>query len=324
LYFARHTAPGYSEIDWRAFLRMPGNGWIALDLTLIGLFAGFFIVPLFALVQSRTPRGELSRVIAGNNIINAVFLVAAAVFAFGMLATGLTIPQLFLVTALLNAAVTAWIFMLVPEFLMRFVGWLLISVLYRVRATGLEKIPDEGPALLVCNHVSFMDALIIMGSVRRPVRFVMYYKIFRVPVLSFVFRAAKAIPIAGGKENPKLMVRIRCRRRGAGRGRTRLHLPRRGLDAGRRNRAVPGRRREGARAPPGAGGPAGAARLVAQHVEPARFETRARAIAAALSCAHRTRGRSAHGWCFQHRTGDGGNGARAARCRGVTAASQGA
>jgi 1-acyl-sn-glycerol-3-phosphate acyltransferase len=207
LYFARHTAPGYGEIDWLAFLGTPGNGWIALDLALIGLFAGFFIVPLFALVQSRTPQGELSRVIAGNNIINAVFLVAAAVFAFGMLAAGLTIPQLFLVTALLNAAVTLWIFLLVPEFLMRFVDWLLISVLYRVRATGLDKIPDEGAALLVCNHVSFMDALIIMGSVRRPVRFVMYHKIFRVPVLSFVFRAAKAIPIAGGKENPKLMAR---------------------------------------------------------------------------------------------------------------------
>jgi 1-acyl-sn-glycerol-3-phosphate acyltransferase len=129
------------------------------------------------------------------------------VFAFGTLAAGLTIPQLFLVTALLNAAVTLWIFLLVPEFLMRFVDWLLISVLYRVRANGLERIPDEGPALLVCNHVSFMDALIIMGSVRRPVRFVMYYKIFKVPVLSFVFRAAKAIPIAGGKEHPKLMAR---------------------------------------------------------------------------------------------------------------------
>jgi 1-acyl-sn-glycerol-3-phosphate acyltransferase len=207
LYFARHAAPGYTGIDWLAFLHAPGNGWIALDLMLLGLFAGFFIVPLFALVQSRTPQGELSRVIAGNNIINAVFLVAAAVFAFGLLAAGLTIPQLFLVTAILNAAVTLWIFLLVPEFLMRFVDWLLISVLYRVRTDGLERIPEEGPALLVCNHVSFMDALIIMGSVRRPVRFVMYYKIFKVPLLSFVFRAAKAIPIAGGKENPKLMVR---------------------------------------------------------------------------------------------------------------------
>jgi 1-acyl-sn-glycerol-3-phosphate acyltransferase len=205
LYFARHTAPGYTGLDWLVFLRAPGNGWIALDLMLFGLFAGFFIVPLFALVQSRTPQGELSRVIAGNNIINAVFLVAAAVFSFGLLAAGLTIPQLFLVTAILNAAVTLWIFLLVPEFLMRFVDWLLISVLYRVRTDGLERIPDEGPALLVCNHVSFMDALIIMGSVRRPVRFVMYYKIFKVPVLSFVFRAAKAIPIAGGRENPKLM-----------------------------------------------------------------------------------------------------------------------
>lgn len=207
LYFARHAPPGYAEVDWLGFLQRAGNGWIALDLTLLGLFAGFFIVPLFALVQSRTPQGELSRVIAGNNIINAVFLVAAAVFAFGLLAAGLTIPQLFLVTALLNAAVTLWIFLLVPEFLMRFVGWLLISALYRVRVDGLARVPDEGPALLVCNHVSFMDALIIMGSVRRPVRFVMYYKIFKVPLLSFVFRAAKAIPIAGGKENPELMAR---------------------------------------------------------------------------------------------------------------------
>jgi 1-acyl-sn-glycerol-3-phosphate acyltransferase len=207
LYFARHDAPGYSDLDWLAFLRTPGNGWVALDLALIGLFAGFFIVPLFALVQSRTPQGELSRVIAGNNIINAVFLVVAAVFAFGMLAAGLTIPQLFLVTALLNAAVTLWIFLLVPEFLMRFVDWLLISVLYRVHATGLEKIPEQGPALLVCNHVSFMDALIIMGSVRRPVRFVMHHGIFRVPVLNFVFRAARAIPIAGGREDPGLMAR---------------------------------------------------------------------------------------------------------------------
>lgn len=207
LYFARHTAPSYGGIDWLAFLGKTGNGWIALDLVLLGLFAGFFIVPLFALVQSRTPGGELSRVIAGNNIINAVFLVAAAIFAFGTLAAGLTIPQLFLVTALLNAGVTLWIFLLVPEFLMRFVDWLLISVLYRVRTDGLERIPEEGPALLVCNHVSFMDALIIMGSVRRPVRFVMYYRIFKVPVLRFVFRAAKAIPIAGGKENPELMTR---------------------------------------------------------------------------------------------------------------------
>ncbi len=207
LFVARHVQPGYVELDWLAFLGQPGNGWIAVCMTLLGLFAGFFIVPLFALVQSRTPHGELSRVIAGNNILNAVFLVVAAAFGIGLLAAGLTIPQLFLATAALNALVTLWIFLLVPEFLVRFVDWLLIIVLYRVRVQGLDRVPDAGAALLVCNHVSFMDALIIMGSIRRPVRFVMYYKIFGVPVLSFVFRAAKAIPIAGSRENPELLAR---------------------------------------------------------------------------------------------------------------------
>lgn len=207
LYFAQHEPVTQRGLDWLAFLRASGHWRIALDLLLLGLFAGFFIVPLFALVQSRSDRQELSRVIAGNNIINAIFLVAAAVFGLGLLKAGLSIPQLFLVTSLLNAGVTLWIFLLVPEFLMRFVDWLLISLFYRVRAEGLQRIPDESAALLVCNHVSFMDALIIMGSVRRPVRFVMYYKIFRIPVLSFVFRTAKAIPIAGAKEDPALLAR---------------------------------------------------------------------------------------------------------------------
>jgi 1-acyl-sn-glycerol-3-phosphate acyltransferase len=207
LFLARHAAPAYADLDWLAFLQQPGNWWVALVMTLLGLFAGFFIVPLFALVQSRTPRGELSRVIAGNNIINAVFLVVAAAFAYGLLAAGLTIPQLFLVTAILNAAVALFIFQLVPEFLVRFVGWLLISALYRVRTQGLDRVPEEGPAVLVCNHVSFVDALILMGSVRRPLRFVMYYKIFRTPALGVVFRAAKAIPIAGAREDRALMER---------------------------------------------------------------------------------------------------------------------
>src|SRR5690348_2094702 len=207
LYFAQHEPAPQRGLNWLAFLHAAGHWHIALDLTLLGLFAGFFIVPLFALVQSRSERCELSRVIAGNNIINAIFLVVAALFGLGLLKAGLTIPQLFLVTALLNAAVTLWIFLLVPEFLMRFVDWLMISVFYRVHCDGLERIPDEGPALLVCNHVSFMDALIIMGSVRRPVRFVMDCKIFRIPVLSFVFRTAKAIPIAGAKEDPQMLQR---------------------------------------------------------------------------------------------------------------------
>jgi 1-acyl-sn-glycerol-3-phosphate acyltransferase len=207
LYFARPGLATTHDLGAFAFLAAPGSWRIALDLTLLGVFAGFYIVPLFALVQSRAPRSELSRVIAGNNIINALFLVAAAAFGIGLGALGVSIPQIFLCTALLNVLVAITIYTLVPEFLMRFLSWILVNTLYRIKPQGLERIPDEGAALLVCNHVSYMDALIVGGVVRRPVRFVMYYKIFNIPGLRFIFRTAKAIPIAGRKEDPALLDR---------------------------------------------------------------------------------------------------------------------
>lgn len=123
LYVAQHAAVATRGADWLAFLHSPGRGWLALDLALIGVSAGLFIVPLFALVQSRSAREEVSRVIAGNNIINAVFLVAAAIFGIGLLRAGLTIPQLFLVVAVLNAWVMAYLAWRVPAFASRFFFW---------------------------------------------------------------------------------------------------------------------------------------------------------------------------------------------------------
>ncbi|MET0581133.1 MAG: 1-acyl-sn-glycerol-3-phosphate acyltransferase, partial [Pseudoxanthomonas sp.] len=189
--------------------RAAGSWRIIVDLVGIGLFTGFFVVPLFALIQSRTPRSELSRVIAGMNIQNAAFIVLAAVVCIVLQRfLGWTIPQLFLALAIANAVVAIYIFTLVPEFLMRFLSWVLVRTMYRLRLHGIEKnVPDEGAALLVCNHVSYMDALILSASVPRPVRFVMYYKIFNIPVMSWIFRTAKAIPIAGARENPELMQR---------------------------------------------------------------------------------------------------------------------
>jgi len=177
------------------------------DLFLIGLFGGFYIVPLYALIQTRSDPAHRSRIIAGNNILNAVFMVVAAAMAIGLFAAGLTIPQLILVTALLNAAIALYIYLLVPEFLMRFIVWLLVHSVYRLEKSGLERIPDEGAALIVANHVSFVDALIIAAACRRPVRFVMDHRIFSTPVLSFVFRTGKAIPIASAKEDPAMMER---------------------------------------------------------------------------------------------------------------------
>ncbi|GAB3350688.1 MFS transporter [Lysobacter tyrosinilyticus] len=209
LYFARSGAAPVSGLTASTFLQQPGSWRIVMDLVGIGLFAGFFLVPLFALIQSRTPKNELSRVIAGVNIQNAFFIVLAA--GVGIAAQRVlhwSIPQMFLALAIVNALVAIWIFTIVPEFAMRFVSWLLVRTLYRLRLHGIEKhVPDEGAALIVCNHVSYMDALLLSASIPRPVRFVMYYKIFRIPVMSWIFRTAKAIPIAGAKEDPALMQR---------------------------------------------------------------------------------------------------------------------
>ena len=208
LYFAHPAASAVHDLTWRAFLDTPHAWRLVADLVLMAAFSGFFIVPLFALIQSRTEASRRSRVIAANNILNALFMVVAAGLAIALLNLAhLSIPQLLLVTAILNAFVAIYIYTLVPEFLMRFLSWIFINTLYRMDVRGLEKIPEEGPALVVCNHVSFMDGLLIGGSVRRPIRFVMYYKIFQIPVLSFLFRAARAIPIAGKKEDPAMMER---------------------------------------------------------------------------------------------------------------------
>ncbi|TLP61249.1 MULTISPECIES: MFS transporter [Pseudomonas] len=189
--------------DWLTLLGMREAWWIMLSIIGLGVFGGFYIVPLYALIQARTAEGERARVIAANNILNALFMVVSAIITIVLLSVvKLSIPQLFLVVSLLNVAVNAYIFRIVPEFTMRFLIWLLSHSMYRVQHRELERIPDTGAALLVCNHVSFVDALLIAGSIRRPIRFVMYYKIYNLPVLNFVFRTAGAVPIAGLREDP--------------------------------------------------------------------------------------------------------------------------
>ncbi|SDQ35921.1 1-acyl-sn-glycerol-3-phosphate acyltransferases [Pseudomonas grimontii] len=188
--------------DWLAVLSYGQAWWVLFDILGLGVFGGFYIVPLYALIQSRTAENERARVIAANNILNALFMVVSAIVSILLLSVAkLSIPELFLVVSLLNIAVNTYIFRIVPEFTMRFMIWLLSHSMYRVEHRNLDLIPDEGAALLVCNHVSFVDALLIGGAVRRPIRFVMYYKIYRLPVLNFIFRTAGAIPIAGRNED---------------------------------------------------------------------------------------------------------------------------
>jgi len=188
-----------------AFIAQSSSLRVCIDILMLGISGGIYIVPLFALVQQRSEPSKRSRIIAANNILNALFMVVASAYGLFVLSSGVSIPTLFLIMSLMNAAVALFIFKLVPEFAMRLLIWLLVHTMYRIDRTDLDKIPDEGPAILVCNHVSFVDALVLAGCIRRPIRFVMHYRIFQLPILSFVFKTANTIPIAGKSEDPEMM-----------------------------------------------------------------------------------------------------------------------
>jgi 1-acyl-sn-glycerol-3-phosphate acyltransferase len=157
------------------------------------------------LIQTRSDKSRVARIVAANNILNAVFMVVASLTATALLASGLTIPQLFLVTALMNAAVALYIYRLVPEFLLRFLAWILAHTIYRIRSINTDAIPVEGSAVLACNHVSFVDAVVIMGESPRPIRFVMDHRIFKIPLMNWFFKNARAIAIAPAREDPKML-----------------------------------------------------------------------------------------------------------------------
>lgn len=205
LYFAAQAYTNTSAVDALQFLHQTGSWHILSACFLIGVFGGLYIVPLFALIQTRCDKAHMSRTIAGMNIMNAIFMVIASGVAILMLKQGFTLPQIFLATAIMNAVVALYIFSLVPEFLLRFVAWILIHTFHRVKTIDTWRIPETGPAILVANHVSYLDAILISAAAPRPIRFVMDHRIFQTPVLGWVFRGVKAIPIAPAKENPWIM-----------------------------------------------------------------------------------------------------------------------
>ena len=189
-------ATGMREVG--AFLSGDGSIRVLFGLFLTGIFGGMYVVPLMAFIQARTPEARRARVIAAANIINSAFMVVGGGFAILWLTLlDRTIPELFALLALINIGVAVFIFNRVPEFSMRFIVWLLSHTMYRVTHRGLDRIPEKGGAIIVCNHVSYVDALLLAGAVRRPIRFIMFKPIYDMPVLNFVFRTGRAIPIVG-------------------------------------------------------------------------------------------------------------------------------
>ena len=204
LYFASRGLPPSAALTLSQFLAVPGHWRLMADLALLSLFAGLYSVPMYALIQLRAQPTHRARIIAANNILNALFMIASSVLAGALLKAGASIPQIFLLVGIANALVALYIFLLVPEYLLRFTAWVATHVVYRFRVQGEEHIPVSGPAVLACNHVSFVDPVLMMAASPRPIYFVMDHRIFKLPVLGWLFRLAKAIPIASQKEDPAI------------------------------------------------------------------------------------------------------------------------
>ena len=202
LYFASHGLPNSPVMSLSAFMAQPAHWRVMADLALLSLFAGLYSVPMYALIQLRSLPTHRARIIAANNILNALFMIASAVLAGALLKADFTVSQIFLFVGIANAVVAFYIFMLVPEYMLRFVAFMVSRFVYRFKVTGDHNLPTQGAAVLVCNHVSFIDAVLLMAASPRPVYFVMDHRIFKMPVVGWFFKLVKAIPIAPRAEDP--------------------------------------------------------------------------------------------------------------------------
>lgn len=190
-----------SQITLETYFNHPSLIRVLIDLMMISISGGVFIVPLYTIIQERSDDAHRSRIIASNNIINSLFMVVSALMAMALLHQGVSIPGIFLVVAIQNVIVSLFIFSLVPEFTLRFLSWMLVHTIYRLRYQNTHHVPEEGPAVITCNHISYVDGLIISAAIRRPIRFVVDHKIAKMPGIKQIYQVGRFIPICSFKED---------------------------------------------------------------------------------------------------------------------------
>ena len=191
LYFAQPVSAASGVGGVSEFLARTGTWRILADFALLGACGGLYSVPLYAMIQQRAARRHLSRIIAANNIVNSLFMVSASITSLTILGLGFSIPELFLALAALNLLVGLYMYSALPEFLVRCFVWLLTSLVYRLRVSGAKNVPETGAAIVVANHLSCLDPIILAAAIHRPVRFAM--------------GRTKVIPFAAAKEDETLV-----------------------------------------------------------------------------------------------------------------------
>jgi acyl-[acyl-carrier-protein]-phospholipid O-acyltransferase/long-chain-fatty-acid--[acyl-carrier-protein] ligase len=167
-------------------------------LGLLGFFGGFYSVPLNAMLQQKSDEDKRGQLIAANNVMNTlgILLAAAVMLVAGLV--GISPNVLAALAGFATLCVIAYLLILLPDFLIRFCLWLLTHSVYRIRIVNPQHVPLNGPALLVANHLSFIDGLLVGACVQRFVRFMVYAPFFEMPLLGRLFKLMRAIPTGGG------------------------------------------------------------------------------------------------------------------------------
>lgn len=184
------------------FLVVAHSFWGAVTcFVILGFFAGFYSVPLNAMLQQKSRAESRGSVIAANNVLNFLGILAAAGVNAGLgTALHMDPDQIIFLSGLATFCVTAYLMILLPDFMIRFSLWLITHTIYRIKIVNPDNVPLNGPALLVCNHLSFVDGLLVGASIQRFVRFMVYAPFFKLPLLGGLFRKMRAIPTGGGRE----------------------------------------------------------------------------------------------------------------------------
>ena len=177
----------------------PSYAWVSVMLILLGFSGGLFIVPLHAFVQHKSGTEEKGRILATSNFLSTGGILLAS-SALWMCRSVLHLPadQIVLVFGCLTLLATTYVLRLLPDFLARFLVWMLTHTVYRIRIVGQEHVPLRGPALLVANHVSFVDGFLIGACIQRFIRFMVYRGYYEHRLLRGFFRLGRAIPVAAG------------------------------------------------------------------------------------------------------------------------------
>ncbi len=194
----------FSAALWRPSLSYPAALW---NLGLLGFFGGFFIVPIAAIMQHRPDKKQKGAVLATGNLLSFVGIaLASGVFWVATAKFGLQPRQVFMLSAVMTLGATTYVVLLLPDSLLRLLLWMFTHSVYRIHVEGRENIPERGGALFVCNHVSFVDALLVLASTDRPLRCIIFKDIHDYPIVKPFSKVMRNIPISS-QLRPREMIK---------------------------------------------------------------------------------------------------------------------